>query len=77
MKNLLLAVILLVGIASCTPVRYVNVERKHNYYQRHRFNTYTSPTWIPGRGIVLETHIYRLPKTNRRHPHNRPQIGKK
>ena len=55
----LLVLILLVG---CVPVRVVNVERKHNYYQRHRTTTYTSPIWIPGRGIILETHIYRLPK---------------
>lgn len=77
MKKLILAVILLIGVISCTPVRYVNVERKHNYYQRHRFNTYTSPTWVPGRGIVLETHIYRLPKKGHRQIPNRPQIGKK
>lgn len=77
MKKLILAVILLIGVIGCTPVRYVNVEKKHNYYQRHRFNTYTKPTWIPGTGIVLETHIYRLPKKNRRHQHNRQEIGKK
>jgi hypothetical protein len=49
-------------LVSCTPVRKVNVYSKHNYYQKHRINTYTSPTWIPGRGIILETHIHRLPK---------------
>jgi hypothetical protein len=57
MKTLLLATILLLVIVGCTPVRYVNVERKHNYYQRHRSTTYTIPTWIPGRGILLETRI--------------------
>ena len=49
-------------IVGCTSPHYVNVERRHNYYQKHRFNSYTSPTWIPGRGIIMETHIYRLPK---------------
>lgn len=49
-------------LASCRPVREVNVLSRHNYYQKHRFNTYTSPIWIPGRGVILETHIYRLPK---------------
>ena len=55
-------VVFLLVFASCTPVRYVNFERHHNYYETHRFNTYTAPTWVPGRGIILETHIYRLPK---------------
>jgi len=57
MKKLLLAIFLLLVIVSCTPVRYVNVERKHNYYQKHRSNTYTIPMWIPGHGILLETRI--------------------
>jgi hypothetical protein len=56
----LLVLILLVG---CIPVKVVNVERKHNYYQRHRTTTYTSPIWIPGHGIVLQTHKVRLPKS--------------
>ena len=47
-------------LASCTPYMYVNPASKHNYYNRHRAETYTSPTWIPGIGIVLETHI--IPK---------------
>jgi hypothetical protein len=53
----LLTLLILVLVVGCTPVRYVNVERKHNYYQRHRYNTYTVPMWIPGRGILLETRI--------------------
>jgi hypothetical protein len=77
MKNLILVVILLIGVISCTPVRYVNVERKHNYYQRHRANTYTVPVWVPGRGMLLETRIYRLPKANRRLTPNRLPRGKK
>jgi hypothetical protein len=52
-------VVLLLVLASCTPVRYVNVERHHNYYERHRFNTYTVPVWVPGRGAVLQTRIIR------------------
>ena len=60
MKKLLLALILLLG--ACTPMRYVNVDvhSRHNYYERHRYNTYTSPIWVPGMGIILQTHI--LPK---------------
>lgn len=56
----LLVLILLVG---CVPVRVVNVERKNNYYQRHRTTTYTTPIWIPGHGIVLQTQRMRLPKS--------------
>lgn len=62
MKKVLSILILLFVIIGCGPVRKVNVTSRHNYYQRHRYNTYTSPLWIPGRGIILETHIYRLPK---------------
>ena len=54
--------LLIIILAGCTPVKYVNVERKHNFYQRHRYNTYTVPVWVPGRGVILETHIYRQPK---------------
>jgi hypothetical protein len=57
--SLLFIIFLLIG---CMPARRVNISSRHNYYERHRFNTYTSPTWIPGRGIILETRIYRLPK---------------
>jgi hypothetical protein len=58
MKQLSLLILLLIFIG-CTPVKYVNVERKHNYYHRHRHNTYTIPTWVPNVGVVLQTHIYR------------------
>ena len=61
MKQFILAFILF-ALIGCMPVRRVNISSRHNYYERHRYNSYTSPTWIPGRGIILETHIYRLPK---------------
>ena len=61
MKLLSLSILLFIFIG-CVPIKRVNVSSRHNYYEKHRFNTYTSPTWIPGVGIVLETHIYRLPK---------------
>ncbi len=63
MKNIitLLVLILLVG---CVPVKIVNVESKHNYYQRHRTTAYTTPIWIPGHGIVLQTHKVRKPKSH-------------
>ena len=53
--------ILLLLLAGCTPVRYVNFEARHNYYERHRHNTYTVPVFVPGRGPILETRIV--------HPH--------
>lgn len=56
MKKLVVLMLLLAG---CTPVRYVNVESRHNYYQRHRLNTYTVPVWVPGRGAILQTRIVR------------------
>ena len=62
MKKILSILVMLFLLIGCMPVRRVNVASRHNYYERHRFNSYTSPTWIPGRGIILETHIYRLPK---------------
>ncbi len=62
MKKVLSIIILLFILVGCMPVRRVNVSSRHNYYERHRHNSYTSPTWISGRGIILETHIYRLPK---------------
>lgn len=52
----ILALLLLVA-AACSPVRHVDVTSRHNYYERHRVNTFTSPTWVPGYGIVLQTHI--------------------
>lgn len=50
-------VVLMLLLASCTPVRYVNVERRHNFYERHRYNSYTVPVWVPGRGVLLQTRI--------------------
>jgi hypothetical protein len=44
-------------LASCTSVKRVNVYKRNNYYERHRANTYTSPMWVPGIGVVLQTHI--------------------
>jgi hypothetical protein len=61
MKKLVSLLFILFLLVGCLPVRRVNVASRHNYYERHRFNSYTSPTWVPGVGIVLETHIYRLP----------------
>ena len=62
MKKILSLLVLIFVLIGCMPVRKVDVSSRHNYYQRHRYNTYTAPTWIPGRGIILETHIYRSPK---------------
>lgn len=53
----IVALILSIILQSCTPTRYVNVHSRHNYYETHRYNTYTSPTWVPGMGVMLETHI--------------------
>lgn len=51
-----LAVLLIIVVfASCVPVRYVDVYSHYNYYQKHRFQTYTVPVLIPGRGIMLQT----------------------
>jgi hypothetical protein len=44
-------------LASCTPVRYTNVKHHNNYYKRYRIDTYQSPIWIPGFGVILQTHI--------------------
>ena len=57
MKQLLSILLLIIVSWGCRPVRYVNVHRKHNFYETHRYTTYTTPMWIPGRGIILETHI--------------------
>jgi len=62
MKKILSVLFIIFLIIGCMPVRRVNVNSRRNYYEKHRYNTYTSPTWIPGQGIILETHIYRLPK---------------
>lgn len=56
---LLFVLFLLIG---CVPSRIVDVTSRHNYYQKHRVNTYIIPIWIPGRGIILETQIYHSPK---------------
>lgn len=66
MKTILSLFLTIILLSGCESVRYVNVSRKHNYYQRHRQNTYTIPTWVPGRGIMLETRIYRGHKPKRR-----------
>ena len=57
MKQLLSILLLIIVSWGCRPVRHVNVQRKHNFYERHRYATYTTPMWIPGRGIILETYI--------------------
>jgi uncharacterized protein YceK len=62
MKKILLLLFIVFLLIGCISVRRVDVSSRHNYYERHRMNIYTSPTWIPGQGIILETHIYRLPK---------------
>lgn len=59
MKKLL---VLLLILSSCTPVRYVNVSSRHNYYERHRRNTYTIPVFVPGRGPILQTIIVKPSK---------------
>jgi hypothetical protein len=70
---LIVALILGVILQSCTPVRYVNVESRHNYYEHHRYNTYTSPMWVPGYGVILQTHI--IPKRFiQRQPQQRVEI---
>ena len=51
----LAALFIIVAFTACTPVRYVNVHSHHNYYQRHRSTTYTSPVWVPGQGVLLQT----------------------
>ena len=74
MKKILFILGLILVLGSCTPVRYVNFHSRHNFYERHRHNTYTSPTWIPGRGVTLETHII-VPqkKFGRKLPHRAPR----
>ena len=60
MKYLIFFVFLF--LVSCSPVRRVDVYSRHNYYERHRYNTYTSPLWIPGHGVVLQTYRVRVPR---------------
>ena len=62
MKKILLLLAVLFLLIGCVPVRRVNVNSRHNYYQKHRSNTYTIPVWIPNVGVVLETHVYRKPR---------------
>ena len=62
MKNLSFVLLLIMFLGACKPVRYVNVKNKHNFYQKHRSNTYTIPVWIPNVGVILETRIYKIPK---------------
>jgi hypothetical protein len=59
----LAAILILILFVGCEPVRYVNVHSHHNYYQRHRINTYTAPIWIPGRGPILRTYTVPVPRT--------------
>jgi hypothetical protein len=55
-------------MVSCIPSKhFVNVERSRNYYQRHRYNTYTIPLWTPGVGILLETRTF-YPHNKWKHP---------
>ena len=70
MKKLLVLVFGIFFLIGCMPVRKVNVYSRNNYYERHRFQSYTSPTWIPGYGIILETHI--IPK----HRYIKPKAGR-
>jgi len=66
----LTALFIIVMLTSCVPVRYVNINSHRNYYQRHRFETYTSPIWIPGKGVVLQTQsIPRRSRQPRRDKH--------
>jgi len=68
----IVALILGMLLQSCEPIRYVNFQSKHNYYERHRHNTYTSPIWIPGHGVMLQTHIVPYRFSQQRPQQNRP-----
>lgn len=59
----LLSILLIFIIASCTPVRYVDVSRPHTY--RHRPSVYTVPVWVPGRGVILQQQHWRRPRPQR------------
>lgn len=54
---------LVMFLASCTPVRYVNINRPHTY--KHRFNVRTVPVWIPGHGVMLQQQRWYVPKQQR------------
>lgn len=68
----IVALILGMILQSCEPVRYVNFQSRHNYYETHRYNTYTSPIWIPGHGVMLQTHIVPSRYLQHRIQQNRP-----
>lgn len=51
----LTALFIIIMLTSCVPIRYVDVYLHHNYYQRHRFETYTVPVLVSGRGVMLQT----------------------
>jgi len=51
----LTALFIIIMLTSCVPIRYVDVYSHHNYYQRHRFETYTVPVLVSGRGVMLQT----------------------
>lgn len=70
----LLIFLLALTFASCEPVRYVDVHSHHNYYERHRFNTYTAPIWIPGRGAILRTYTVPVPRSES--IHRQPRGGR-
>jgi hypothetical protein len=55
----LVALVIIIMFTSCISVREVHMKHRHNAYERHRLNSYTSPMWIEGRGTVLQTHIIR------------------
>ena len=71
----IVALILGMVLQSCTPVRKVNVHSHRNYYERHRANTYTSPTWVPGYGVILQTHI--VPNRFIRQKNQRTRVQRK
>ena len=52
----------------CSSIKYVNVEKRKNFYQRNRYNTYTIPVWIPGVGVLLETRIHNKTRSFRVKP---------
>ena len=65
----LFVLVLALAFTSCMPIRYVDVYSHHNYYEKHRFNTYTAPILIPGRGVILQTFTVPMPRPIRRGRH--------
>jgi hypothetical protein len=57
-----IALLIIVFVAGCIPVREVRFDGHRNYYQRHREHTFTAPIWIPGRGPILHTQRVRIPQ---------------